>query len=190
MTPARNVRLELVRLRHAPALQPLAEDPTIGATSSIPSPYPPDGALAFARQTMERRARGEEYAFAVLLGESVAGACGLAKVKDGAAELGYWIGVPFQGRGLATEAARLALRYAFERLRLREVYAHCLERNAPSFRVLANAGMRHVGGGTIPESKWPTEKVARFAITRDEWRSLVTAVNQPAARRGASRRRG
>jgi 8-oxo-dGTP diphosphatase len=171
--------------RFAPALQPLAEDPAIGATSSIPTPYPPDGAIAFVRQTMARRARGEEHAFAILLGDEVAGACGLAKVKDGSAELGYWVGKRFWGRGLATAAARLALGYAFTRLRLEEVYAHCLERNVASSRVLTNAGMRHVGGGFMPRSKWPTEPVFRFALTREEWK----AISPPAAPRGRSRRR-
>lgn len=180
-----SVRLALMTARFAPAIQRLAEDPAIGATSNVPSPYPPDGAETFIRRTIERRARGEEYAFAVLAGEKVVGACGLASVKDGAAELGYWIGRPFWGRGLACAAAGLALRYAFTRLRLREVYAHCLKRNAASARVLSKAGMRYVGDGRMPASKWPDEPVARFTLSRDEWR----AVSPRGGRRGATRRR-
>jgi RimJ/RimL family protein N-acetyltransferase len=177
------VRLALLVPRFAPALQPLAEDPAVGETSSIPTPYPPDGAATFIAQTMARRTRGEEYAFAILLGDELVGTCGLASVKDRAAEMGYWVGRPFWGRGVATEAARLALKYAFARLRLEEVFAHTLVRNEASSRVLTKIGMRHVGGGTMPRSKWPTEPVARFAITRAEWRALADGPKARSVRR-------
>ena len=38
--------------------------------------------------------------------------------KDDEAELGYWLGVPWWGRGIAPEASRELLRHAFEDLHL------------------------------------------------------------------------
>lgn len=42
--------------------------------------------------------------------------------KDDEAELGYWLGVPYWGRGLVTEATRELLRHAFEGLKLSRVW--------------------------------------------------------------------
>ncbi|NLF32665.1 MAG: GNAT family N-acetyltransferase [Planctomycetes bacterium] len=61
------------------------------------------------------------------------------------AELGYWVGVPYWGRGYCTEAARGLIRYAFAELGLHRVFAHHFTRNPASGRVLAKAGMTHEG---------------------------------------------
>jgi len=49
------------------------------------------------------------------------------------------------GRGIATEAARLVLRYAFEHYGLNRVEATCMPENAGSRRVLEKLGMEHEG---------------------------------------------
>lgn len=61
--------------------------------------------------------------------------------SEKAAEIMYWIGKPHWGRGYATEAARAVIRYGFERLYLRRIYARYLVRNLASGRVLEKIGM-------------------------------------------------
>lgn len=61
------------------------------------------------------------------------------------ADLGYWVGVPYWGRGYATEAARLVISYGFDRLHLHRIQARCFPRNGASARVLQKAGMRYEG---------------------------------------------
>jgi RimJ/RimL family protein N-acetyltransferase len=70
------------------------------------------------------------------------------------AELGYWIGVPFWGRGYATEAARAAVAFGFETLRLNRIYAHYFAGNTASQRVLEKIGMRHEGRSRQHIQKW------------------------------------
>ncbi len=58
------------------------------------------------------------------------------------AELGYWIGVPYWGKGYATLAAIAVLRYGFRELSLLRVVGKCFAGNSASAKVLAKAGMR------------------------------------------------
>ncbi len=54
--------------------------------------------------------------------------------------IGYWLGEPFWGRGIATEAVRLVSAYAFDRFDLVRLQAEVFEWNAASARVLEKAG--------------------------------------------------
>ena len=61
------------------------------------------------------------------------------------AEIGYWIGRPFWGRGIITEAVRAVSQYGLESLGLVRIYALPFARNAASCRVLAKAGFTQEG---------------------------------------------
>jgi RimJ/RimL family protein N-acetyltransferase len=70
------------------------------------------------------------------------------------AELGYWIGVPWWGKGYATEAARAVVRYGFDELGLHKIHAHYLTRNPASGKVLERVGMRREGMLREEVRKW------------------------------------
>src|SRR5690606_32464862 len=92
---------------HAEAIQRLAGHPDIAAMTPIPHPYPEDGAARFVRNVvLPGRAAGTFYGFVIEAGGEVVGHIGLKNVDRarGAAELGYWVGRPFWGRGYASEA--------------------------------------------------------------------------------------
>jgi ribosomal-protein-alanine N-acetyltransferase len=75
-------------------------------------------------------------------GEAI-GAIGLVlgtDIERRSAELGYWIGSAFWGRGIATAAVRRICDYAFADLDLVRVFATPMTGNAPSKRVLEKAG--------------------------------------------------
>jgi [ribosomal protein S5]-alanine N-acetyltransferase len=63
------------------------------------------------------------------------------------ANLGYWIGEQYWGRGIATECVRLVINYAFSSsdLGLREVIAYVFPENKASIRVLEKNGMKKKG---------------------------------------------
>lgn len=89
------------------------------------------------------RSQGPVVLLAIRLKDSgeFAGACGLAKAPDlPYAECLYAIVPRLQGRGLATEAMTLLLRYAFLETDLPEVVAHVTPDNAASVRVLEKIG--------------------------------------------------
>jgi [ribosomal protein S5]-alanine N-acetyltransferase len=56
------------------------------------------------------------------------------------AEIGYWLGEPFWGRGIATEALRAMTAYAFERFDICRLEAGVFDWNPASARVLEKNG--------------------------------------------------
>ena len=94
----------------------------------------------------------------------------LAEGED-ACELGYWIGKPFWGQGLVTEASEALLRRAFTELGMQRVWCGYFEGNEKSKRVQEKLGFRHEK--TLREVDVPllnevrTEQVS--LLSREAW---------------------
>ncbi len=76
------------------------------------------------------------------------GGLNLTNIRRGAASmasLGYWMGAPHAGRGLMSEAVRLLIPFAAQRLRIRRIEAACVPENAASLRLLEKAGFEREG---------------------------------------------
>lgn len=56
------------------------------------------------------------------------------------AEVGYWIGEPFWGKGIATMALKAFTKFAFGKFELNRIFANVFEGNAASEKVLLKAG--------------------------------------------------
>jgi len=100
---------------------------------------------------VQREARDDlGYAY-LIFAESpltLVGGLNISNVRRGIAQtasIGYWIGAPYAGRGLMTDALRTVAPFAFATLRLNRLEAACLPSNAASARVLARAGFRLEG---------------------------------------------
>jgi ribosomal-protein-alanine N-acetyltransferase len=142
-------------------------------TVTIPHPYTGDLAVAWISSLQEHWAAGSLAAFAITLrdGGGLVGAAGLSHIDRDheQAELGYWIGVPFWGRGYASEAAARVLSFGLETLALNRVYAHCMLRNAASDAVLRKIGMKREGVLRQRVRKWGIyEDVALLARLRSD----------------------
>lgn len=86
------------------------------------------------------------YAIA-LAGGGLVGAISLERisVKHSRAELGYWIGCPFWGQGMCSEAAKVLIQYANTELGLTRFDGRCLARNLGSARVMEKVGFLREG---------------------------------------------
>ena len=60
----------------------------------------------------------------------------LVCLKDKNAEIGYWVSRQHWGKGIATEAVRLALQFGFKELKLKRIYAKVFKGNNISVKVL------------------------------------------------------
>ena len=71
------------------------------------------------------------------------GTCRLFDLRpsEGNCEVSYLVHPFFQKRGIASEAVRRVIRYAFEELDLERVYARCATTNIGSERVMQKCGM-------------------------------------------------
>lgn len=168
-----SIRLVPAGLEHADRIQVLARHPDIVATTRLPDPYPADGAVQFLRYVMPRHAAGEEYAFAVIHeADGLVGMCGLHDIGPDRreAELGFWIGRPYWGRGYGSAGAALAVRLAFSELGFDRLVAHALVENTGSRRVLERGGFRLDRYARHRLAKWAAEReLAHYRLTRDEW---------------------
>jgi ribosomal-protein-alanine N-acetyltransferase len=124
-------------------------------------------------------AAGSAFAFAVLAtdeGDRLIGRVALANVVRGPwqnATLGYWIDRRSGGRGHATRAVRLALRYAFENLGLHRVQPAIIPRNDASLRVAEKVGFRREGRALRYlkiNGVWEDHEI--FALTAEDWDGL------------------
>jgi RimJ/RimL family protein N-acetyltransferase len=86
------------------------------------------------------------------------------------AELGYWIGKPYWGKGYCTEAASSVLRWGFEVLGLNRISATHMTSNPRSGRVMEKIGMKHEGHMRQYGKKWDKyEDGEMWAILRGDY---------------------
>jgi ribosomal-protein-alanine N-acetyltransferase len=117
----------------------------INLRDGFPHPYGVDHARAFIQTA---RASEPPLRFVIDVEGQAGGAIGFmpdADVGRVAAEIGYWLGEPFWGRGIMTEVLGAVTEYAIRTHRLTRVYATPFEWNQASFRVLEKAGYRLEG---------------------------------------------
>ena len=112
---------------------------------AFPHPYRMQDAEAWIRMAGRQF---PEVSFAIADADEVIGAIGLGLQTDvnyRAAEIGYWLGEPFWGRGIATAALLALTEYAFGHYDLIRLFAYVYEWNPASARVLEKAGYAFEG---------------------------------------------
>ncbi len=113
-------------------------------TSNIPHPYEVDKAEQWI-SSHAKRFEAEQHLTLAITGAAtgnVFGAVSLAtNIKNKRAELGYWIGVPYWGKGYCTEAVQAVIEYGFKVLDLHKIKARHMAINQASGRVMQKAGM-------------------------------------------------
>jgi RimJ/RimL family protein N-acetyltransferase len=110
-------------------------------TSRFPHPYTREAADNWIRIANEHPA--DACNLAIVLGGEAIGAVGFERQADlhtRTAEIGYWLGQPFWGRGLATAALCMATDIAFEQFDFVRLQAGIIDSNLASCRVAEKAG--------------------------------------------------
>ena len=110
--------------------------------------YSVEGQRALLESALAAREAGRAFPFLVEHEGRIVGGVNLNEVVRGAfqnAYLGYWVDGACAGRGVATEAVRQAVAFAFGAGRLHRVQAAVIPRNAASLRVLEKCGFREEG---------------------------------------------
>ncbi|WP_291855293.1 GNAT family protein [Marinilabilia sp.] len=137
----------------------------------IPHPYFEQDArefIGFCNQEDPKTTFAVEYE-----GEFV-GAVGLVPQTDVyriSAEIGYWLGEPFWGKGFMTEAVKQMVDYGFKHLNLTRIFTGVFDFNKGSQRVLEKAGFKLecifekalIKNGVVCDEY-------RYAIIKDKWR--------------------
>lgn len=115
-------------------------------TLNIPHPYPAEAARDWLAMSGRKAALGlgRTWALTLPMDDEPAPLLGVISLHWHG-ELAWWVGVPWQHRGLATRAARLVRAFAFGQLRLPALTARHMPGNLASGRVMAKLGMHHCG---------------------------------------------
>ena len=136
----------------------------------VPWPYPDDGALQFYRDVvLPEMERGEQWAWAIRLkgGPShLIGGINLRLQPDD--NRGFWVGLPWQGRGIMTEACEVVTDFWFEGLNHDKLRVAKAVDNIASRRISENQGARLVSIEDRVFLMGPTQ-AAIWELTKEEW---------------------
>ena len=155
----RNVRLTDGRILLRPYRRSDAELVYKAVRESLPEllPWMPwaypeysiEDTRAWIDSSSKKWTKGEEYNFAILDARDGAflGGCGFNKVdvKQGFANLGYWVRTTRTRQGVALAAAQLLARFGFEELKLRHIEVGAATGNKISQHVAEKLGAKRVG---------------------------------------------
>ncbi len=129
----------------------------------------------------EEARAGTDYSFFLFIREAgreqLVGGITLSNIRRRAAQfvnLGYWMGLPYAGQGLMTEAVGLAVPFCFDTLGLHRIHAAFLPNNMASRRVLEKNGFREEGFAEHYlqiDGKWADHIL--FGLTRERYEAVV-----------------
>lgn len=108
----------------------------------LPHPYTMEDAVKFI-DTVRKQDR--LLTFGIEYQNEISGVIGLIPGVDvyrKSSEIGYWIGEPYWGKGIATKALNLATEYGLEELKFERLHAGVFEGNGASMRVLEKCGFK------------------------------------------------
>jgi RimJ/RimL family protein N-acetyltransferase len=136
------VTLRPWRPSDAPSLQKHANNRNVASQlrDRFPYPYTLADARSFIQSVTGAR---PTMLFAMVVDDEAVGGIGFfpgADVERFSAEIGYWLGEPFWGRGITVEAIQLVSAYAFGTCNMLRLFALPFADNARSTRVLEKAG--------------------------------------------------
>ena len=160
-------------LADEPAVFALASDPEIARFVRFEAHRAPADTRAFLESAFEHYKRGDPFALAILRrpDDRLIGSCGFVSQapERHAAEIGYWLGKAYWGKGYAVEAVRALLRYGFEQMHLERVEAKCFVENRAGQRVIEKLGMKYEGTDRSEMIKGEYPELNLYSVVRREW---------------------
>jgi ribosomal-protein-alanine N-acetyltransferase len=163
------------RSSDAASLVKYANNPNVARQlrDRFPHPYTAADARNFIQSIAQAR---PVTTFAITVAGEAVGGAGFspgADVERYSAEVGYWLGEPFWGRGLTAEAVQLLSAYAFNTCGMLRLFALPFADNAQSIRVLEKAGYTReailrassVKHGAVRDQ-------ALYALVNQNWRGI------------------
>lgn len=131
----------------------------------------------FVRIMRQSLAAGQGYGFAILYDGSLAGGIGLHQRNKVAhtAEIGYWLGQPFTGKGIMTRAVKAVTDFSYRTLGMNRIFIRAATENIPSQNVAKRAGYQYEMTGR--QSGYISDQddnrtiidLQYYSMLRDEW---------------------
>lgn len=164
------------RVQDAAAIERLAGVKAVAEmTGTVPHPYPKGEAERFIFASRKGNATGASLQLAISPRGGPDLCLGIigARLKGRSADMGYWLGEPYWGKGYATEAAHALVDAIFAYTEATEMTASARVVNPASRAVIEKCGFQFVGSD-MAEAPARGGRVAvdRFRLARSTWASL------------------
>jgi len=100
-------------------------------------------ASRFIKEALDKSEREEALHFVIWYEDRPVGMMSFRdlNMEERKAELGYWVAKKFQGRHIATDAARTLMAHGFQTLHLWRIEATCCRKNKGTVKIVENLGM-------------------------------------------------
>jgi [ribosomal protein S5]-alanine N-acetyltransferase len=153
----------------------------------VPWPYPPDAAMRFLSEVaLPAQARGEQWNWTLRLRQSPEQLIGSVRLNRGESKnRGFWLGLPWHGQGLMTEAVAVTSDFWFDVLGFPVLRVTKAAANIASRRISEKTGMRLIGTtekdyvcGRLSTEIWEIT-AGEWHAFRQRWRSAAAPTNQP-----------
>ena len=111
----------------------------------VPYPYTYEDADFWINKCQNDYNGNKDFPYAIENDGTHVGGIGLHKKFEHSAEVGYWMGEEFWGKGFATIALNKILEKGFNELKLSRIQAHVFEGNIASEKLLLKCGFEYEG---------------------------------------------
>lgn len=131
-----------------------------------------DDTLAFIRSSLEQFASNKGFVAGIWYERQLCGVIGTHKVDwlNRKAEIGYWLGRSFQGKGIMTSAGHAAVTYLFSEVDLNRLTIHCAKDNEKSCAVAQRLGFTEEGLAREAQLLHRQyHDLRRFSMLKREW---------------------
>ena len=145
--------------------------------SVVPYPYPKaDG--EWWLNNCAQTPLTQEINWAIEAKQGFAGTISIHISEDGVPLIGYWLGKPFWGKGLMSEATAEVVRYCFEELGAERIACGAFEENHGSLRVQKKNGFQRTGSrpDTCRARGGAELTLIETELTRDSWEATRVVV--------------
>lgn len=152
-----------------------ASDERVGPSAGWPVHTSVENSKEIIKHVLSNK---ETYAIVLKENMKTVGSVGLMfkdksniEMGENEAEIGYWIGVPYWGKGLVPEACEMLIAYGFETLDLNKIWCGYFDENHKSLRVQEKIGFEYQY--TLENVKWElidavkTEHIT--CLTKEKW---------------------
>mgnify|MGYP003623229237 CR=1 FL=1 len=109
-------------------------------TEGFPQPYTEQASIDYINS---QNGKPKPHEFAIVVDNNAVGGVSVFprdNIYHITAEIGYWLGEAYWGKGIMTEAVKLISEYMFRDFDIIKIFAGVFDYNTPSMRVLEKAG--------------------------------------------------
>ncbi|MEM2478624.1 MAG: GNAT family protein [Candidatus Pacearchaeota archaeon] len=170
----KQINLRTLRLSDAKAIYQNV-DFDVARYTPIPYPYKLKDAISLIKKAQSWLKKKAAFVFGIELKEKkqIVGTISLVRIdyKNKAAELSYWLGKAYWGKGIMKEAIRLILNFGFKKLRLVRIHARVMHPNIRSAKLLEKCGFHFEGRlrkSRLVRGRWIDHLI--YSMLRSEFR--------------------